>query len=130
MPAQSTAAGDWDGDGQPIEGALFVISPSSGRRAHWPAWSGLPHQPTIDRAGDLTDLAPSSPSMVITAILVGKSLSNVVAAALSIDLARRTMRPEQYQNGGMLAAIALTTFILLTFSEIIPKALAKTAQSA
>ncbi len=67
----------------------------------------------------------NTPSMVITSILVGKSLSNVVAAALTIDFVRRTMPEDQYQNGGMLAAIALTTFVLLTFAEIIPKALAK-----
>lgn len=66
----------------------------------------------------------NSPSMVITSILVAKSLSNVTAAAITVDLTRRLLTSENYRSG-LIAAIGVTTFILLTFTEIIPKALAK-----
>ncbi|MEZ4459999.1 MAG: hemolysin family protein [bacterium] len=67
----------------------------------------------------------NSPSKVITAILVGKSLANVVAAALAVDVTRRLLSEDQFHSGGLLLAIGLTTFVLLTFAEIVPKAFAK-----
>lgn len=66
-----------------------------------------------------------SPSMVITSIMVGKSLANVVAVALTIEVLRRSITEEQFREGGLIVAIAVTTFVLLTFTEILPKAFAK-----
>lgn len=62
------------------------------------------------------------PIEVLTAILIGNNLFNVMASALATDLAKRALNDAPQ---AIPIAVGVMTFLLLTFGEITPKSIAK-----
>lgn len=58
----------------------------------------------------------SSPSRMITTILLGNNLVNIAASAITTDIAIR-----EFGSSGVGIATGVMTFIILTFGEITPK---------
>lgn len=65
------------------------------------------------------------PIHVLTAILIGNNIFNITASALATDLADRLLRDTAAANWAIPVAVGIMTFLLLTFGEITPKAIAK-----
>lgn len=65
------------------------------------------------------------PIQVLTAILIGNNIFNITASALATDLADRLLSGTAASNWAIPAAVGVMTFLLLTFGEITPKAIAK-----
>ena len=65
------------------------------------------------------------PIHVLTAILIGNNIFNITASALATDLADRLLRGTSASNWAIPVAVGIMTFLLLTFGEITPKAIAK-----
>lgn len=65
------------------------------------------------------------PSMVITSILVGKSLANVVFVVVCINIGRKILSPQDFDAWGLYLIVGGAAFGLLTFAEVAPKALGK-----
>lgn len=66
-----------------------------------------------------------SPSMVITSILVGKSLANVLFVVLAILIAQELLTTAEFDTWGVYLLVASVAFALLTFAEVAPKTLGK-----
>ncbi len=64
------------------------------------------------------------PRRLLTTILIGNTIVNVSAATLAALLANRVLPPDQMKGWRLLAMIALVTFTILFFSEIVPKVFA------
>src|SRR5690606_843166 len=65
------------------------------------------------------------PAMVITSILVGKSVFTVLFVVLSLALARTLLTQAEVDRWGIYLVVIAATFVLLTFAEVLPKAVAK-----
>lgn len=65
------------------------------------------------------------PIPVLTTILIGNNIVNVAASALATDLAHQALEGTAHKSLAIPAAIGMMTFLLLTFGEITPKAIAK-----
>ncbi len=65
------------------------------------------------------------PIQVLTAILIGNNIFNITASALATDLANRLLEGTGAAEWAIPAAVGIMTFLLLTFGEITPKAIAK-----
>jgi putative hemolysin len=85
----------------------------------------------IDRARQLIDeggkvgkaltFMVEKPSELLTTILIGNNVVNVLAASLTTTLAARF-----FKDDAIGISVGLTTFIILIFGEIIPKTFART----
>lgn len=62
----------------------------------------------------------NEPSRVLTTILLFNTGANIVASAIATDYANR-----HFNNSALAVATGFTTFVLLIFSEIIPKTIGK-----
>ncbi|MEC9399668.1 MAG: hemolysin family protein [Myxococcota bacterium] len=65
------------------------------------------------------------PIKVLTAILIGNNILNITASALATDLANRLLEGTSAAAWAIPVAVGVMTFLLLTFGEITPKAIAK-----
>lgn len=65
------------------------------------------------------------PIKVLTAILIGNNIFNITASALATDLANRLLEGTSAADWAIPVAVGVMTFLLLTFGEITPKAIAK-----
>ena len=65
------------------------------------------------------------PIHVLTTILIGNNIVNITASALATDLANRLLAGTSASEWAIPAAVGVMTFLLLTFGEITPKAIAK-----
>lgn len=65
------------------------------------------------------------PIPVLTAILIGNNIVNVAASALATNVANRLLGGTENAHWAIPAAVGVMTFLLLTFGEITPKAIAK-----
>lgn len=65
------------------------------------------------------------PIQVLTAILIGNNIFNITASALATDLANRVLAGTAASDWAIPVAVGVMTFLLLTFGEITPKAIAK-----
>lgn len=65
------------------------------------------------------------PIKVLTAILIGNNIFNITASALATDLANRLLEGTAAADWAIPAAVGVMTFLLLTFGEITPKAIAQ-----
>lgn len=65
------------------------------------------------------------PIPVLTAILIGNNVVNVAASALATNVANRLLGGTDNSHWAIPAAVGVMTFLLLTFGEITPKAVAK-----
>ena len=65
------------------------------------------------------------PIKVLTAILIGNNIFNITASALATDLANRLLQGTSAADWAIPVAVGVMTFLLLTFGEITPKAIAK-----
>lgn len=63
--------------------------------------------------------------MVITSVLILKTLAMVVSVALTVDFTSQLLSPEEFRQWGMWVAILGMTFVTLALTEIIPKAVGK-----
>jgi len=64
-------------------------------------------------------------AMVITSILVGKTVGYVTAVALTLDVVNNLLPVAQYRSWGIWLGIGFASFVLLTIAEVIPKAIGK-----
>jgi putative hemolysin len=62
----------------------------------------------------------TSPGKILTTILIGNNLVNILATALATSIAERI-----FSNNGIAIAVGIMTFLILTFSEIFPKIFAR-----
>ena len=69
------------------------------------------------------------PRRLLTTILIGNTIVNVSAATLAALLASRALPPDQMKGWRLLAMIAIVTFTILFFSEIVPKVFAVKSSS-
>lgn len=60
------------------------------------------------------------PNRVLTVILLGNNLVNILASALATEVAG-----SYFQNSSLGIAVGVTTFLVLVFGEIVPKTYAK-----
>ncbi|MCB9638278.1 MAG: HlyC/CorC family transporter [Myxococcales bacterium] len=60
------------------------------------------------------------PNRVLTTILVGNNLVNILASSLATTISQRI-----FQNQGVAIAVGVMTFFILVFGEIVPKTYAK-----
>lgn len=65
------------------------------------------------------------PIEVLTAILIGNNIFNITASALATDLANRLLAGTSASDWAIPVTVGVMTFLLLTFGEITPKAIAK-----
>jgi CBS domain containing-hemolysin-like protein len=65
------------------------------------------------------------PLEVLTSILIGNNIFNITASALATDLAHQLLAGTSSEEWAIPAAVGVMTFLLLTFGEITPKAIAK-----
>ncbi len=65
------------------------------------------------------------PIPVLTAILIGNNVVNVAASALATNVANRLLGGTENSHWAIPAAVGVMTFLLLTFGEITPKAVAR-----
>lgn len=65
------------------------------------------------------------PIEVLTAILIGNNIFNITASALATDLANRLLSGTSASDWAIPVTVGVMTFLLLTFGEITPKAIAK-----
>lgn len=80
----------------------------------------------IDEHGYTTlKLWLDKPIPVLTAILIGNNVINVLASALATDLSNGLLKDTPHSGWAIPAAVGVTTLLLLTFGEITPKAIAK-----
>ena len=85
----------------------------------------------IDRARQIIDqggtrgkalrFMTEKPSELLTTILVGNNLANILAASMTTTIASR-----YFENDALSISVGITTFIILVFGEIIPKTFART----
>lgn len=89
----------------------------------------------IDRARQMIDQGGSKgqalrfmtekPSELLTTILVGNNLANILAASMTTTISTR-----YFENDALSISVGVTTFIILVFGEIIPKTFARTHAEA
>ena len=80
----------------------------------------------IDRARQMIDQGGSKgqalrfmtekPSELLTTILVGNNLANILAASMTTTISAR-----YFENDALSISVGVTTFIIVVFGEIIPK---------
>jgi putative hemolysin len=63
----------------------------------------------------------NNPSSLLTTILVGNNVTNILAASLTTSIATRI-----FEHDAVGISVGITTFIILIFGEIIPKTFART----
>ena len=63
------------------------------------------------------------PSELLTTILVGNNLANILAASMTTTISAR-----YFENDALSISVGVTTFIILVFGEIIPKLLRELTQ--
>lgn len=78
-----------------------------------------------DGASRSLQLWLNHPIKVLTAILIGNNILNITASALATDLANRLLEGTSAAAWAIPVAVGVMTFLLLTFGEITPKAIAK-----
>lgn len=66
------------------------------------------------------DLWLKEPNRVLTTILIGNNLVNILASALATDIAKTI-----FQSGGVAIAVGVMTLLILISGEIVPKTYAK-----
>ncbi|MEM7244344.1 MAG: hemolysin family protein [Acidobacteriota bacterium] len=81
-------------------------------------------QDTWGRRGEVLTLWRESPQGVLTTILIGNNVTNVLAPVLLSEL-MRAMLGEDRVAVALAWASSITTFMLLVFGEITPKTLAR-----
>ena len=64
------------------------------------------------------------PIQLLTTILIGNNIVNITASALATDLANRLLSGTSASEWAIPVAVGVMTFLLLTFGEITPKAIA------
>lgn len=111
-------------------GALFVVLVisaflSAAETALSSLSAGRAQQMIEEEKATWLNLWVKQPAMVITSILVGKSVSTVLFVVLSLALAKELLTQPEMDNWGIYIVVSVATFVLLTFSEVLPKAVAK-----
>ena len=71
--------------------------------------------------GNALKFMTEKPSELLTTILVGNNIANILAASLATTVATRI-----FEHDAVGIAVGATTFIILIFGEIIPKTFART----
>ena len=71
--------------------------------------------------GNALKFMTERPSELLTTILVGNNIANILAASLATTVATRI-----FEHDAVGIAVGATTFIILIFGEIIPKTFART----
>ena len=61
-----------------------------------------------------------NPSKILTTILIGNNLANILATALTTVIAEKI-----FEHNAVAIAVGIMTFLILTFSEILPKIFAR-----
>jgi putative hemolysin len=89
----------------------------------------------IDRARQIIDqggtrgnalrFMTERPSELLTTILVGNNVANILAASMTTTISSR-----YFENDALSISVGITTFIILVFGEIIPKTFARTHAEA
>lgn len=82
-------------------------------------------QRLIDEGDSWMSLWIDRRAMVMTSLLVGKTVASVTAVALTLDIFRRGTTPDAYASWGIWVGIAVASFGLLTVAEVVPKTLGK-----
>jgi Mg2+/Co2+ transporter CorB len=62
----------------------------------------------------------SNPGKILTTILIGNNLVNIIATALATSLSERV-----FKDNGIAISVGIMTFTILTFGEIFPKIFAR-----
>ena len=78
-----------------------------------------------ERSASSLKLWLERPIQVLTTILIGNNIFNITASALATDLANRLLEGTPASDWAIPVAVGVMTFLLLTFGEITPKAIAK-----
>ena len=103
-------------------GSAFFSSSETALTSH----SGPQTQKMVeDGASRSLQLWLDHPIKVLTAILIGNNIFNITASALATDLANRLLQGTSAADWAIPVAVGVMTFLLLTFGEITPKAIAK-----
>lgn len=82
------------------------------------------HQLIEEKGANSLKLWVEKPIQVLTAILIGNNIVNITASALATDLANRLLANTSASEWAIPVAVGVMTFLLLTFGEITPKAIA------
>ncbi len=82
------------------------------------------HQLIEEKGAKSLKLWVEKPIQVLTAILIGNNIVNITASALATDLANRLLSGTLASEWAIPVAVGVMTFLLLTFGEITPKAIA------
>ncbi len=106
--------------------ACLVVSAffSSSETALTSLTSPQAHQLIEEKGANSLKLWVEKPIQVLTAILIGNNIVNITASALATDLANRLLSNTSASDWAIPAAVGIMTFLLLTFGEITPKAIA------
>ncbi len=77
------------------------------------------------RRNRMLNLWIDHPYRSLTAILVGNNIANITATALATKVATNVVGGETAGAAALTAAVAVMTFLILTFGEIAPKTFSK-----
>lgn len=77
------------------------------------------------RVGEALKLWADHPLKVLTCILIGNNIVNITASALATDVCDRLLEGTSFAETAIPIAVGVMTLLLLTFGEIVPKAIAR-----